>query len=384
MSKKLVKGDTKPAAKLNGEDLAAQKEKKQKLFIGLAAIFAIIMIVYIVWENHHTKYLVSINGEKATIEDMMYDVYEIEDVYGYMASFYAQLGYGDYWTMEAGENGETVQELAKEECMDSYVKGNILYQEAIANGYEVTEEDKKDAKEVLDSIFAAYTTTDEESGEKVEPTEVLGFTAEELGAILEEREVAMRYKDALVAAYGVKEADVIDSVDKDAFRQYDIEYFTISLDGEAEEDGGVEEVTGAEKEARYEKIKAVLEEAGANDWSKVISEEETDADSDEIKVKYDKDGFIVDESYFDDETTAKITSMKNGEVSDIIESEGSYYVIKMVNNNSTERYESEIADAVSEAEEARFEEEYETIKAKYDIQVYNGDWKKVQLGNLSY
>lgn len=380
MSKKLVKGDTKPVAKLNGEDLAAQKEKQQKLFVGVAAVLAIIMIVYIVWENHHTKYLVSINGEKATIEDMMYDVYEIEDVYGYMANFYAQLGYGDYWTMEAGENGETVQELAKEECMDSYVKGNILYQEAVANGYEVTEEDKKDAKEVLDSIFEAYTTTDEESGEKVEPTEVLGYTAEELGAILEEREVAMRYKDALVAAYGVTEADVVDSIDKEAFRQYDIEYFTISLDGEAEEDGGVEEVTGAEKEVRYEKIKAVLEQAGDKDWSKVLGDEK----SDEVAVKYDKDGFIADESYFDDETTAKITSMKNGEVSDIIESEGSYYVIKMVNNNSTERYESEIADAVAEAEEVRFEEEYETIKAKYDVEIYNGDWKKVQLGNLSY
>ena len=384
MSKKLAKGDTKPVVKVNGEEVAAQKEKKQIFVIGAVAILALIMIVYIVWENHHTKYLVSVNGEKATIEEMMYDVYQVEEEYGYMAYFYAQLGYGDYWSMELGENGETVQEMAKEECMESYVDGNVLYLEAVANGYELTEEDKKNAEEELDTIVKAYTVKDEETGEETVPTEVLGFTTDELKSILEERTLAARYKEDVLAGYGVTEADVVASLDKEALRQYDIEYFEISLADTEDEEGNVVELTAEEKKARYDAIKAVAEKAkSSSDWSKVIEKAE-DADSEEVVVEYDTDGFIAEESIFDEETTAMVMKMANGEVTDIVEADGYYYVIRMKNNNSSERYETEIKDAVTKKAEELYQNDYEAVKAKYDVKVFEGDWKKVQLGDLTY
>jgi len=384
VSKKLVKGDTKPTVKMNGEELAAQKEKKQKLFIGAAVILALVMIVYIVWENHHTKYLVSVNGEKATIEEMMYDVYQVEEEYGYMAYFYAQLGYGDYWSMELGENGETVQEMAKEECMDSYVDGNVLYLEAVANGYEITEEDKAKAEEMRQAIIKSFTETDEETGEETVPTEVLGFSAEELTKVLEERVLAARYKEDVLASYGVTEADVVDSIDKEAFRQYDIEYFEISLEGTEDEEGNLLDITDEEKAKRFDAIKAVMEQAKASDdWSKVI-EKDTDSESEEIVVEYDTDGFIADESVFDEDTTAMIMGMANGEVTDIVEADGYYYVIRMINNNSSERYEKEIDDAVTKKAEELYQADYDAVKAKYDVKIYDGDWSKVQLGYLSY
>ena len=381
--KKALKGETKPVKQININETQSQTSSTAKIFIAIAAVLAVIMVVYIVWENHHTKYLVSINGEKATIEDMMYDVYEVEDFYNYMANFYSQLGYGNYWTMEIGENGETAQEMAKEECMNSYVSGEILYQEAIAKGYEITEEDKADAQDALDGIVKAYTPEAEEGEEAEELTEVLGFTLEELRVILEEREVAARYREDIKVGYGVAEADVAADIDKAEFRQYDIEYFAITLDGETEADGGIVEVSGAEKEARYEQIKAVFEEAADKDWSKVISTEETDEESEEVKVEYGTDGFIESESYFLDETTEMVVNMKNGEVSDIIEDDGYYYVIKMVNNNSTERYETEIEDAVNAEKETRFKEDYEAMKANYEVEIFEGDWKKVQLGSIT-
>lgn len=382
--KKVLKGETKPVKQININRTEPEVSGKAKIFIAIAAVLAVFMVAYIVWENHHTKYLVSIDGEKVTIDEMMYDVYEVEETYAYMASFYAQLGYGDYWTMELGENGETVQEIAREECMNSYIAGEVLYKEAIANGYEVTDEDRADAEAVLESIIDAYTTTDEETEETVVPTEVLGFTTDELRTILEEREVAARYKEELTSAYGITTADVADSVDKEAFRQYDIEYFEISLDGtETDEEGNLLEITEEEKEARYEAIKAVLEEAGSKEWSTVISKEDTDSESEEIKVEYDTDNFILDESYFDDASTEMIMAMENGEVSEIFESDGYYYVVKMINNNSTERYETELEDAVTAKEEEKFQEAFEAMKEKYNVKIYEGDWKKVAIGSLT-
>ncbi len=390
--KKVLKGETKPVKEININ--AKENDSisgRMKVIIGVVAVLAVIMVAYIVWENHHPKYLVSINGEKSKIEDMMYDVYSAEDAYAYMSSFYSQLGYTNYWTMEVGENGETVQEMAREECMDSYIEGNLLYLEAIANGYEINEDDKAEAEEAFEYIVettqkdeSLEEETTESTEETVEvPEEILGFTAEELRTILQERALGRRYKEDITAAYGITEADVIDTIDKEEFRQYDIEFFAISLDGEEDADGGIVEVTGEEKEARYKKMEALLKETDKEDWSKVIPTEETDEESTEVMPEYDTDGFIESESYFDDDVTKMIISMENGEVSDIVESDGEYFIIRMVNNNSTERYESEIQDAVDTLEEERFEEDYNAMYEKYEVKIYEGDWNKVQMGSIT-
>lgn len=375
MSKKLVKGDEKPAVKLNGQDLVAQKERKEKIFIGVAVILAVIMIAYIVWENHHTKYLVEIDGEKYTLENMMYDVAEIEGIYDYMAEFYAQLGYTNYWNMEL-EEGLTVRDEAREKCMDTFIEESILYKEAAEAGYAVNDEDKKEAQNVYESYV------NEEDTEESE--EILGYTKDEFITLLEQKAMATRYKEDLKEAYNITEDDVKADVDKEAYRQYDIEYFSISIE-ETDAEDTVTPVSDEEKEIRYAKLEAVLEQAGSGDWSKVIEEESEEEETDEETdaVTYDSDGFIEDESNFDEETTQIIMAMENGEVSDIMEIDGSYYVIRMINNNSAERYESEIKDAISELEETRFEEDYSAIKEKHQIEVYEKEWKRVQLGEIT-
>lgn len=375
MSKKLVKGDEKPAVKLNGQDLVAQKERKEKIFIGVAVILAVIMIAYIVWENHHTKYLVEIDGEKYTLENMMYDVAEIEGIYDYMAEFYAQLGYTNYWNMEL-EEGLTVRDEAREKCMDTFIEESILYKEAAEAGYAVNDEDKKEAQNVYESYV------NEEDTEESE--EILGYTKDEFITLLEQKAMATRYKEDLKEAYNITEDDVKADVDKEAYRQYDIEYFSISIE-ETDAEDTVTPVSDEEKEIRYAKLEAVLEQAGSGDWSKVIEEESEEEETDEETdaVTYDSDGFIEDESNFDEETTQIIMAMENGEVSDIMEIDGSYYVIRMINNNSAERYESEIKDAISELEETRFEEDYSAIKEKHQIEIYEKEWKRVQLGEIT-
>ena len=373
--KKVIKGEKKTPKQINiNAKSNAGISGKTKAIIAVAGALLILMVSYIVWENHHTKYLVSIDGEKMMIEDMMYDVYSAEDAYAYMGSFYQQFGYANYWMAQVGENGETLQDFAKEECMNNFIEGNLLYKEAIANGYEINEADKAEAQEAFDYIV-------ESTQEVEEPTEVLGFTTEQLKTILEQKALARRYKEDLTATYGFKREDVIDTIDKDSFRQYDIEYFSITLDGEEEEDGGIVEVTGEEKEARYKKMEALLKETEKEDWSTVLSTEETDEESTEVMPTYDTDAFIESESYFEDDVTKKIVSMKNGEVSDIIESDGEYFIIRMINNNSTERYETEIEDAINALEEERFKEDYNAMYEKYNVEIYEGDWNRVQLGS---
>ena len=53
----------------------------------------------------------------------------------------------------------------------------------------------------------------------------------------------------------------------------------------------------------------------------------------------------------------------------------------MINNNSTERYETEIEDAINALEEERFKEDYNAMYEKYNVEIYEGDWNRVQLGS---
>ena len=159
--KRVIKGEQKTPKQINinaTQNSGISGTMKTLIAIGVA--LAVVMVAYIVWENHHTKYLVSIDGEKMMLEDMMYDVYSAEDAYAYMGSFYQQFGYANYWMAQVGENGETLQDFAKEECMNNFIEGNLLYKEAIANGYEINEADKAEAQEAFDYVVNPNTSVD--------------------------------------------------------------------------------------------------------------------------------------------------------------------------------------------------------------------------------
>ena len=98
-----------------------------------------------------------------------------------------------------------------------------------------------------------------------------------------------------------------------------------------------------------------------------------------------KDLIETDEDFLDAKTLKKVKKMKNGEVSDLIETEDGYYVIKMVNNNDPEAYDNQCATVISQEEETQFDTVYKnTIKAEY-IATAQSFWKgRVTIGYLTY
>ena len=76
--------------------------------------------------------------------------------------------------------------------------------------------------------------------------------------------------------------------------------------------------------------------------------------------------------------------MKNDEISDVIETDDGYYVIKMVDNNDSSAYDQQCEQVVEDEKEKQFEAKYKSdIKPNYttEIQSY---WKgRVKLGGIT-
>ncbi|MSS64441.1 peptidyl-prolyl cis-trans isomerase [Velocimicrobium porci] len=374
-SKQVKKSSTKSQSRKTGNHGLSGKEK---ILIGIVAAIVVLISAVVIWDNHHPKLILKVDDEKLYLEDMMYDIYNTELSYNYMAQLYQQMGSTeDYWNMQQ-QNGQTTKEMARNDCLESAKKQVVLYKEAVANGYKVTKEDtkgaKKDAKEVMKNLSD-------------EAKKVTGFTEEKLIKIIEKRKVVTRYKEDKIESYKITEDSVASTIDKDKFRQYSLDTFFVSTKT-TDSDGNQKSISSAEKKKAYEEIEAVLKKAeNTKDWSKVIESKDSDKDkeskSSEPSVTYSAYDFIESESKFDEDTTKKIMSMKKNEISKILETEDGYYVVKMKDNNSMKRYETELENAVQSAQNSKFEEEYNKMLEKHTIKVNENEWKKVELGTIT-
>ena len=75
--------------------------------------------------------------------------------------------------------------------------------------------------------------------------------------------------------------------------------------------------------------------------------------------------------------------MENDQISDIIEGEDGYYLIKMVNNNDSEAYDNECKSVVEAEQTKQFNAKYAEFAPSYvtEVQSY---WKgRVKLGSYT-
>lgn len=360
-TKKVLKGNVKSQPKKQADP----GSKKGVILAGILALLLVIMSGYIAWENLHPKLILTVNGNKTYLEDMTYQIMQSEQMHNSIASLYQQMGYAQsYWSME--DNGVTTQESVREEIVNNEIEQQILYAEAIKNGYEATEEEKEEAKT---SAKEALENMSEDQKKKT------GFTETELAEIMLEEAVALRYRQDLIDGFDIDDEKIRAGVDREQYREYKTQCFYVST--EADEEG--KELSEAQKEERKNSLIKEAEAAkNTDDWSTVLD----DKKEDQI-VSYQAINFIKEDESYDAAVMKKAMTMENGEISDVVEGEDGYYIIKMVENNSADRYEEEVTNAIEEVENQKFEEEYLSIYENYEVTINSKEWNKVELGNLT-
>jgi foldase protein PrsA len=349
----------------NSKHLKAKKEKKDRLvenkpitkfslpWIIVSAVVLVAIIIGLLFDQFYERTVMTIDGKDYKMSDLAYYFYTVESTYDYYDQMFG--GNGAYWDMTYNEDtGETVREAAKQEAVDNVLYNEILYKEALAEGYTLSDEEKTTVQSDVNTLLTSTLTSSQISKNKI--------TEAKLTAALEKIALVTRFRADKIDTFDIDDAAIKDTINYDEYKQYDIETLFISTKT-TDADGNSVDMTDEEKQAAYDKLNSYYETAKTtDDWSTLLPE-------DEKAVTYSDTNFVEKTSNYDETMTATMVAMNNGDISNIITAADGYYVVRMKNNNSSES--------------DKFDEYYQGVKANHKYSTNEKALASMTMGSIT-
>lgn len=314
--------------------------------------------------------VVTVGDNKVYMDEMMYYIYAMEANANQYEQLYQQYYGTSYWDMEV-EKGVTVRDQMKTYVMDTAVMYTILYNKAVAEGYKLTEEEKTTAKTNAESLLSQISD---------EQLKLTGFTNENLIAVQEKLALGERYYNDLIESFDIDDQAITDSVSKDDNRQYNTEFLTIPT---VTYDKEYKQVPLSDKELTKAKeaMTSALEKAKSGEAFADIAKELT---TDSLTITNSTLNFVKDDGNAEAKYQEAALKLKKDALTEgIVETDTAYYVIKMVDDNSTESYDAAVQKAITDAENEAFTKKYDEIKKDYTVTENAEVWGKIVMGKTT-
>lgn len=337
-----------------------------KVWVVVTIILAVFLMGAILFDQLYKRELLTINGDKYDLQDLSYYFYGVESKYAY----YDQVFGGSYWDMTYDETtGTTMRDAAKDEAMQTSFYTEVLYREAQANGYSLTDAEKETIATNVAAIQKDQLTPEIISKNK--------FTTKYLTNVISKATLVSRYRQDIVDSLTIDDESIKAGIAYDEYRQYDIEYLFISTET-TDADNKQVAMSDADKTAAHDKIIALYDTALTTaDWSTLIPEGETE-------LTYKKDNFLESGTNFSDEFEKMMMAMDNNDISEVYDAGNGYYIVRMLNNNSSESYDAAVKQAIKDAEDEGFTKVYsDDILVKYKTTVNNKNLDKLIMGQVT-
>lgn len=378
---------------LGGQSETKKKEaavsRKNKVLLLIGIVLVAVLGAGICYIQLRPREILTVEGFDSTqsvvknavyYKEAMYDIFMTEAQYNNNASIYEQIyNASSFWTAENVDSaGRTGAAAAKKQIMDSLKQREILYMEALKAGLSLSDEETKTIQENV--ATARENMTDSQK-------RISGLDENTISKVLEKQALADKYKEQVIAGLNIDEEALKKTVSKKDYRQYTLQYYTWEKTEADGSDGTKDKDAAQIKKAAGDMEALQKKAAAAKDFTTgIITDSDNDSTDDSTGIRYTTlDLLETDTNSLDESTRKKVKTMKNGEISKVIETKDAFYVIKMVNNNDPEAYDAQCEQVVSDEKEARFDAEYKnTIKPSYttEVQAY---WKKrVTIGYLTY
>ena len=314
------------------------------------------------------KMVVKVDNTKIGMNEMMYYIYQTEEEGNYYEELYSTYFDDSYWDMEY-EEGYTFREFFKEETMSNAIRYTIFEEKAKKAGYSLSAEEKTEIAGQAQSFYEALSETQRTT---------MGLDVKEIAAIGEKIALSEKYHEEIMSGIQVDIELAEQRIDPDEHRQYDVEYIyvpTVKYD----EEFNPTELSEEAKEDAYELILDILEKAKeSEDFTDLIPEESLDMEAGIIS-------FMEGDELFGAEFEKEALKLSNGQVSEqIVEEEDGYYIVKMLNDNSTESYDDEVAAMQERLVYEEFQKIFEQMKAEYKIEINKSIWDEIVIGNTIY
>ena len=306
--------------------------------------------------------IMTIDDQEYTLQDMMYIIYAVEESYNYQAAF----GY-DIWNLE-DESGKTGEVLAKEEVKDQFIWVTLLSEKAIEAGYSLSEEEQSDIDESKDSILESLS---EEYQKRT------GFTEDNLQIAMENYILAYNYYNDQLEKVEIDEDEITASINQEDYHGYEIEYICVPT-VEWDSEGNASELSESEVKEAKKTATSMMEEAkSGTDFETIVGDDEIN--------EYGSMTLTKNDESLDEKVVNAALTLKNDEMyGTIIEAADGYYIIKMINNNSTQAYDEAVTNAINEEKTNGYDVIYQDMLSKRKIKMNDDEWDKIVIHNYAY
>lgn len=357
----------KVTAEVQSHDKAKDNAVKSRILTISIIISAVILIGALLFDQLYERPLLTVDGEKYNLKDLAFYFYTVEAEYETYDQMFG--GTGAYWNMTSNESsGATMRDVAKETAINTALYNEVLYNQATSEGYTPTEDEIKLADE-----SAAKLIDETLSKELIAKNR---FSKELLSSMLSKASLVDRYRRDKLDALNIDKEAIKAGVSFEEYKQYDVEYLYATTE-KTDEDGKTVAMTDQEKADALAKLNTYVDKAKtAEDWSTLLPE-------DEKAVIYKKSSFIKSDTLFEDALKTKLMAMDNNQIGDVYEAEDGYYLVRMINNNSSERYDSEVEKAIEAKEKEEFQKIYADILKKHEYKINYDALKSLQMGTLT-
>lgn len=271
----------------------------------------------------------------------------------YYVSYFGE----DVWQQESrAEEGETMQDVQKDSVMEQLENWYLLDQNKEDYQVEITEEEQKEITEAAKEFMEANSE---------DAIDQVGAAQEYVEQLLYFNLLTKKMQEA------VGEQAEITVTDEDAAQRT---FSYIYFDKPSESDDADSEDTNAEEELK--KIQDTAAQA-KEDFDAASKAREAEKSSTTGTYSYDKN-----ESAMDENVITAADELKEGEVSDLIETENRYYVIRLDSEYDKEASASNKERLIQEQKDNHYTEVLKELRDSADIKVNNREWKKVEYRDL--
>lgn len=307
--------------------------------------------------------IVTIDGRKLYLDDFMYDIYLIEAEGKKLEKYYLETLGHHYWDYEY--EGVTLRDSAKNSILTRVVMDDILSDQAQKKGITLSEQERDDNKKAVNALMEAFP-------EEVQNKKAL--SPELISKAYDKKTLSDKYYRELSKSFRIDDKAIRSKIVAEELREYKTECLyipTVTV--------GEDTLTPYNKEESTVALKEISEVLGrvkeGTEFNTIINEDNN--------LSYYARNFVSTDSIYEADYQNAAILLKDGMYSEIISTQYGYYIIHMLDNNSTERYEKAVKDAITKEEDRQFAEAYSLIKEQYDITIDFKYWDTIVIGNLT-
>ncbi|MDD4112270.1 MAG: hypothetical protein PHC56_04460 [Herbinix sp.] len=336
---------------------------KRKSLVLIALLFVLFSIPFSLSACSKNKTIVEIDNTKLTLDDFLYDIYLLEQEREIWNNNYKE-GLGvDYW--DYAYEGITMEQLAKDTIMTRVVLYDILSKQAKKDGYTLNDDELAATEANVDKLIASMTA------EQLHGT---GMDRDILITAFNKLTLGDKYYMAISDDFDINEDAIKSTIDPDEYREYQTECLYIPT-----AEVSYQNITPYDEDKldeAYDRIQDIKElTLKGTEFDEVLEQVEG-------AIHYNR-SFILSDNTAEEEYKEAAKALDNGDFSDVVTTNFGHYIIHMLDNNSSVRYEKAIQDAIQAEKTALFKIHYDELLLEYDITINSEYWDTLDLGSIT-